>query len=100
MPIDQATAPRSRGSWVAFGRPLGFTDEQLRATVHGATDDPAWSERDALLVRLVDELHDTGTVSADLWDKLAAEWEPHTHPELIEFIERLSEDLVGEAHRR
>ena len=27
----------------AFGRPLGFTDEQLRATVHGTADDPAWS---------------------------------------------------------
>ncbi len=32
--------------------------------------------------------------------ELAAEWEPDTHPELVEFIERLSEDLVGEAPRR
>ena len=32
---------------VAFGRPLGFTDEQLVATVHGDADDPAWSERNA-----------------------------------------------------
>jgi EmrB/QacA subfamily drug resistance transporter len=31
--------------------------------------------------------------------ELAAEWEPDSHPELIEFIERLSEDLVGEAPR-
>ncbi len=68
---------------VAYGRPLGFTDEQLRATVHGAADDPAWSEREALLVRLVDELHDTGTASAELWDKLAAEWDP---PQLVELV--------------
>ena len=46
---------------VAFGRPLGLTEEQLRATLHGDADDPAWSERQSLLVRLVDELHDTGT---------------------------------------
>lgn len=68
---------------VAYGRPLGFTDEQLRATVHGTADDPAWSQRDSLLVRLVDELHDTGTVSAELWDMLAAEWEA---PQLVELV--------------
>ena len=68
---------------VAFGRPLGFTDEQLRATVHGTADDPAFTERQALLVRLVDELHDTGTVSDDLWSSLAAEWEPGQLVELI-----------------
>ena len=43
---------------VAFGRPLGLTDEQLRATVHGDAGDAAWSPRQALLVRMVDELHD------------------------------------------
>jgi EmrB/QacA subfamily drug resistance transporter len=31
--------------------------------------------------------------------ELASEWEPDAHPELIVFIERLSEDLVGEAPR-
>ena len=68
---------------VAFGRPLGLTEEQLRATVHGGADDPAWSERQSLLVRLVDELHDTGTVSADLWAELEGQWQP---PELIELV--------------
>ena len=68
---------------VAFGRPLGLTEEQLRATVHGAADDPAWSERQSLLVGLVDELHDTGTVSAELWSRLAAQWQP---PELVELV--------------
>src|SRR4051794_16020540 len=36
---------------VAFGRPLGLTDEQIAATAHGDADDSAWSQRDALLVR-------------------------------------------------
>ena len=41
---------------VAFGRPLGMTEEQLRATVLDGSDAPVWSERQRLLVRLADEL--------------------------------------------
>lgn len=65
----------------AFGRSLGLTDDQLRASAHGPADDPAWSDRDRLLVRMVDELHDTATISDELWSLLAAEWEP---PQLLE----------------
>lgn len=68
---------------IAFGRPLGLTDDQIAATARGAADDDAWDERDRLLVRLVDELHDTATVSDDLWDALAREWSP---PELLELV--------------
>jgi 4-carboxymuconolactone decarboxylase len=68
---------------VAFGRPLGLSDEQLAATVHGEADDPAWSERDALLVSLVDELNATATVSDGLWARLAAEWTPSQLVELL-----------------
>ncbi len=69
---------------VAFGRPLGLTDEQVAATATGDAGDPAWTgERDRLLVRLVDELHDTATVSDELWDALAREWEP---PQLLELV--------------
>jgi alkylhydroperoxidase family enzyme len=56
---------------LAFGKPLGLTDEQIAATVHGSAENPAWSERDALLIRLADELHDTSTVSDALWAQLA-----------------------------
>ena len=55
---------------VAYGGPLGLGSEQLRATVSGAADDPAWSERDALLIGLADELHDGCGVSAALWRAL------------------------------
>jgi alkylhydroperoxidase family enzyme len=68
---------------VAFARPLGLTDEQIAATVHGTADDPAWSEREALIVRLVDELHDTVTVSDGLWSELAAQWPPDQLLELV-----------------
>jgi alkylhydroperoxidase family enzyme len=68
---------------VAYGSNVGLTDEQLRATVHGTADDSAWSPRQALLVRLVDELHDTARVSDELWGALAREWEPAQLVELV-----------------
>jgi alkylhydroperoxidase family enzyme len=68
---------------VAFGQPLGLTDEQLAATVNGETDDPAWSPDDALLIRLADELHDTCRLSDALWSQLA---ERYTEPQLLELI--------------
>jgi alkylhydroperoxidase family enzyme len=68
---------------VAFGRPLGLTDEQVAASARGHAGDPAWSERDRLLIRLVDELHDSATVSDELWAGLAAEWDP---PQLLELV--------------
>ena len=69
---------------VAFGRPLGLTDEQVAATARGTADDPAWTEaRDRLLVRLVDELHETATISDELWEALAAEW---SESQLLELV--------------
>src|SRR5205809_7893557 len=36
---------------LAFGKPLGLTDEQIEATVRGGADAPCWSGRDGLLLR-------------------------------------------------
>jgi 4-carboxymuconolactone decarboxylase len=74
----------------AFARPLGFSEEEIEATVRGGADTPPWTEREALLVRLVDELHDTAGISDDLWEGLAAEWSP---AQLVELI-----TLVGQYH--
>lgn len=68
---------------VAFGPAVGLSDEQIVATAAGEADDGAWSPRDALLVRLADELHDTATVSDGLWAGLAAEWSPSQLLELV-----------------
>lgn len=54
----------------AFARPLGFTNTQIRATVLGDENDPAWAENERLLIRLADELHDTATISDELWGEL------------------------------
>jgi 4-carboxymuconolactone decarboxylase len=68
---------------LAFGRPLGLSDEQLAATVNGAVDDPAWSEADSLLIALADELYDTANVSDELWAKLAARYDEEQLLELV-----------------
>jgi len=68
---------------MAFGPRVGLEPTQLAATVVGTADDPAWSERDRLLVRLVNELHDTATVSDRLWEALRIHW---SVPELLELL--------------
>jgi 4-carboxymuconolactone decarboxylase len=68
---------------VAFGRPTGLSEEQIAATVESDDADSAWSARDRLLVRLVDELHDTATVTDDLWAELEREWSPEQLLELV-----------------
>jgi alkylhydroperoxidase family enzyme len=70
----------------AFGAAAGLDETVLRATVQGTAADPAWSETDRLLVRLVDELHDTARVSDELWQGLAAEWAAETLLELLVLV--------------
>ncbi len=57
---------------VAFGAPLGFSDEQLSSTVRGGHEDPCWEPDEALVFELADQLHGTSTVSEELWARLAA----------------------------
>jgi len=68
---------------VAFGKPLGMTEEQLYSTVHGAGDDPCWGADQSAVFRLSDELHDTGTLSEELWQELAARFDERQILELI-----------------
>src|SRR5262245_34556190 len=46
-----------------FARRAALTPEQVRATAHGDANDPAWTDEERLLIRLVDELHDKATLS-------------------------------------
>jgi alkylhydroperoxidase family enzyme len=70
-----------------FSEQVGLTKEQVVATV---IDGAAWSERQSLLIRLVDELHDTDGVSAELWEQLRERWPPD---QLVEVVA-----LVGQYH--
>ena len=56
---------------VAFGRPLGLSDEQLNSTACGAATDPVWSAAERTVFLLADELHLTSTVSDELFAALA-----------------------------
>ena len=67
----------------AYGARAGLSPAQLEATRTGDAGAPVWNEREALLVRLVDELHDTARVSDDLWAALAGHW---TEPQLLELL--------------
>jgi 4-carboxymuconolactone decarboxylase len=64
---------------VAFGKPLGLSDEQLAGTVDGRPDDPVWSAPERAVISLADELHDTAGVS----DAIYSELERHFSPEQI-----------------
>jgi alkylhydroperoxidase family enzyme len=55
-----------------FQQRASLTPEQVRATVRGNADDPVWSGEERLLIRLVDELHDSASISDELWNALAA----------------------------
>ena len=67
----------------AYGKPVGFTDEQIAATVTGDADDSAWSDADKLLIRLADELYESCTVSAPLWSALG---DHYTDDQLLELL--------------
>ena len=66
----------------AFGAAAGLSEAELDATAAGSSVDFA-DPADALLVALVDELHDTATVSEPLWARLAERYPPATLLELL-----------------
>lgn len=67
----------------AFAKAAGFTPEQVSAIADPDADDASLTERDRLLVAMVDELHDTSDVPESLWRQLAGIYSP---PQLIELL--------------
>jgi alkylhydroperoxidase family enzyme len=53
-----------------FAERVALTQEQVRATWSNSSD-PVWNDEESLLIRVVDELHDTADVSDQLWSELA-----------------------------
>ena len=68
---------------VAYGPRVGLSDEKLAATVVGGPDDACWLETDALLVRMVDELHEDAVVGDELWNELSDHWSPEQLLDLL-----------------
>jgi 4-carboxymuconolactone decarboxylase len=75
------------GVHVAFfaGR-ARLTGEQLRALARGDAKDPAWSDEERLLIRVVDELHDSASVSDEIWNALRASFSLEQILELIALV--------------
>ena len=53
-----------------FAERVGLDPEQVRATVRADALVPAWNAEEVLLIQLVDELHDTASISDRLWKDL------------------------------
>jgi alkylhydroperoxidase family enzyme len=68
---------------VFFPARVGLDAADVAATRVAPADDPRWSERDALLLRLADALHDHSDLPDPLWQALAARW---SEPELLEML--------------
>lgn len=68
---------------VAFGAPLGFSDEQLYSTVHGSHRDSCWDPDQACVYSLADELHTTSAISDRLWSELTGRFSAAQTLELI-----------------
>lgn len=60
----------------AFGRSAGLSDDDIVATAALGLAGSSLSERDLLILRLVDELHDTSAISDELWQSLVTHWTP------------------------
>ena len=61
----------------------GFGAGEIAATFAAGSNAACWSPRERLIVRLVDELHETSHVGDALWGELAAEF---SDEQLIELV--------------
>ena len=78
---------RSEYEWgvhaAVFARRFGLSDAEIAGSLRADWRDPLWSERDRLLIRLVDELHEQSTLCDELWQALRPLW---SDEQLIEVI--------------
>jgi alkylhydroperoxidase family enzyme len=86
--IDRTTARcGSEYEWgvhiAFFAEHANLTPAEISAIVNGAPDDPLWTPRERLILRLVDSLHETNTIHETLWAALKTEF---SDEQLIEFI--------------
>ncbi|PKQ05649.1 MAG: carboxymuconolactone decarboxylase [Alphaproteobacteria bacterium HGW-Alphaproteobacteria-11] len=66
-----------------FGERVGFGPAEIAATVAPGADAECWNANEKLIVRLVDQLHDTSTVDDALWTALKAAF---SDEQLLEMI--------------
>lgn len=59
---------------IVYGSVVGLASAQLEDTVSGTVEQALWSKREQVLIRLVDELYETATISDATWEQLVAIW--------------------------
>ncbi len=89
-----AARTRSNYEWTMhralFEDKCGITPEQLAALKEGPSDSACFDEREQLIIRVVDELHDTSTVGDATWAAMGRHW---SHQQILEILV-----LVGHYH--
>lgn len=86
--IDRVTAScGAEYEWgvhvAVFAQKAGLEAEHVRSLTFGGPADACWTEQEALLLRLCDELHASATVGDDLWHSLAAAFSAEALLELL-----------------
>jgi alkylhydroperoxidase family enzyme len=66
-----------------FAGRVGLAGEHLRSLVHGGAEDPCWNEGERVLLRLCDELHQTCSLSDQLWTELRQQ---HSEQAVLELL--------------
>ncbi|WP_136418723.1 carboxymuconolactone decarboxylase family protein [Herbaspirillum sp. ST 5-3] len=69
-----------------FGKRAGLSKEQIAATLPAADNSDAWTDGEALLIQLADQLHDSACISDMLWEQLADNFTPEQLLELVALI--------------
>lgn len=67
-----------------FAAHVGLTDAQIHATVHGESNDPAWSDEERVLIASVDALLDHKKLTDAQWQALRAIFD---EPQCLEVIQ-------------
>src|SRR6185312_11406285 len=67
----------------AFGAAAGLDEGQLRATAGGGSAEACWDAEQSAVLRLAEELHDTSSISDELWRELSSLFTPEQEIELI-----------------
>jgi 4-carboxymuconolactone decarboxylase len=78
----RCNSPYEWGQHVVIGRREGISDAEVAAIGVGP-DAPGWSAHDAAILRAVDELHDTATISDATWATLAATYDDEQLMDLV-----------------
>lgn len=70
-----------------FGEKVSLDEEAIADLTLAKTwrdlKDPRWSKEDKLSIRMVDELHETSTISDETWAEMSVTWPPAQFIELI-----------------